>query len=339
MIILGIESSCDDSGLALYDTHIKNLRSHVICSQNLVHKEYGGVVPELAARTHIQTIIPLLSKLLKNSNLELKKIDIIAYTRGPGLPGSLLVGSSIACSIALSINKPVIGINHLEGHLLSPFLSNNSLTFPFIALLVSGGHTQLIKVNSIGNYFLLGETLDDAAGDTFDKIAKMLDLGYPGGPEISLISEFGDPNIYKFPRPMLYTNNFNFSFSGLKTSVLNVIKNIKLDSLKKEKANIARGFLDAIIDVLTFKCIAALKNTGINKLVVVGGVGANKQLRKKLNILKKQYNYTVFYPKKEFCTDNGAMIAFAGAMRIENNYKSESNYEFNIKPQWKINKI
>ncbi|WEF32808.1 tRNA (adenosine(37)-N6)-threonylcarbamoyltransferase complex transferase subunit TsaD [Pseudoduganella chitinolytica] len=340
MIVLGVESSCDETGLALYDT-ARGLLSHALYSQVAMHEEYGGVVPELASRDHIRRAIPLLEQTLKGAGIAPQAIDAIAYTQGPGLAGALLVGSSIACSLGLALDKPVLGVHHLEGHLLSPLLASDPPEFPFVALLVSGGHTQLMRVDGVGQYELLGETLDDAAGEAFDKSAKLLGLGYPGGPAISRLAEFGDPLAYKLPRPMLHSKDLNFSFSGLKTAVLTVVKNSAAANVcEQDKANIARGFVDAIVDVLTAKCVAALKQTGLKRLVIAGGVGANSQLRAALNAAAAKKRFRVYYPELEFCTDNGAMIAFAGAMRLSiNPQAARREYGFNVRPRWPLDEL
>ncbi|NVD98864.1 tRNA (adenosine(37)-N6)-threonylcarbamoyltransferase complex transferase subunit TsaD [Massilia sp. BJB1822] len=340
MIVLGVESSCDETGLALYDTQ-RGLLSHALYSQVAMHEEYGGVVPELASRDHIRRAIPLLEQALQGAAITPQQIDAIAYTQGPGLAGALLVGSSVACSLGLALDKPVLGIHHLEGHLLSPLLASEPPEFPFVALLVSGGHTQLMRVDGVGQYELLGETLDDAAGEAFDKSAKLLGLGYPGGPAISRLAEFGDPEAHKLPRPMLHSKDLMFSFSGLKTAVLTVAKNQGLANIcEQDKANIARGFVDAIVDVLTAKCVAALKQTGLKRLVIAGGVGANKQLRASLNAAAAKKRFKVYYPELEFCTDNGAMIAFAGAMRLQiNPNAAQRDYAFNVRPRWPLDEL
>ncbi|AVR98471.1 tRNA (adenosine(37)-N6)-threonylcarbamoyltransferase complex transferase subunit TsaD [Pseudoduganella armeniaca] len=340
MIVLGVESSCDETGLALYDTE-RGLLSHALYSQVAMHEEYGGVVPELASRDHIRRAIPLLQQTLQGAALAPQAIDAIAYTQGPGLAGALLVGSSIACSLGLALDKPVLGVHHLEGHLLSPLLASDPPEFPFVALLVSGGHTQLMRVDGVGQYEMLGETLDDAAGEAFDKSAKLLGLGYPGGPAISRLAEFGDPAAYKLPRPMLHSKDLNFSFSGLKTAVLTVVKNSGAANVcEQDKANIARGFVDAIVDVLTAKCVTALKQTGLKRLVIAGGVGANSQLRAALNAAAAKKRFRVYYPELEFCTDNGAMIAFAGAMRLAiNPQAAQRDYSFNVRPRWPLDEL
>jgi N6-L-threonylcarbamoyladenine synthase len=339
MIVLGVESSCDETGLALYDTE-RGLMSHALHSQVAMHEEYGGVVPELASRDHIRRALPLLEQVLAGANVPKSAIDAIAYTQGPGLAGALLVGSSVACSLALALDKPVLGVHHLEGHLLSPLLASDPPEFPFIALLVSGGHTQLMRVDGVGRYTLLGETLDDAAGEAFDKSAKLLGLGYPGGPAISRLAEFGDPNAYTLPRPMLHSKDFNFSFSGLKTAVLTVVKSQSTNICEQDKANIARGFVDAIVDVLTAKCVNALRHSGLKRLVIAGGVGANAQLRASLNAAAEKKNFRVYYPELEFCTDNGAMIAFAGALRLKANPDAaQRDYGFNVRPRWPLDEL
>ena len=339
MIILGVESSCDETGLALYDTE-RGLRAHALHSQIAMHEEYGGVVPELASRDHVRRAIPLLQQVLHESGVPMSAIDAVAYTQGPGLAGALLVGASVANGLALALGKPVLGVHHLEGHLLSPLLSATPPQFPFVALLVSGGHTQLMRVDGVGRYELLGETLDDAAGEAFDKSAKLLGLGYPGGPAISRLAEFGDPNAYQLPRPMLHSKNLDFSFSGLKTAVLTLVKNQQTNLCEQDKANIARAFVDAIVDVLVAKCVAALKQTGMKRLVIAGGVGANAQLRAGLNAAAARRRFQVFYPELALCTDNGAMIAFAGALRLQKNPSAARyDYGFNVKPRWPLEEI
>nr|WP_315475521.1 tRNA (adenosine(37)-N6)-threonylcarbamoyltransferase complex transferase subunit TsaD [uncultured Undibacterium sp.] len=343
MIVLGIESSCDETGIALYDTE-RGLLSHTLHSQIAMHQEYGGVVPELASRDHVRRALPLLSEALNKAQIDKTAIDAIAYTQGPGLAGALLVGASVACGLGLALDKPIIGIHHLEGHLLSPLLASQPPEFPFIALLVSGGHTQLMRVDGVGRYELLGETLDDAAGEAFDKSAKLLGLDYPGGPAISKLATEGDPAIHQFPRPMLHSKDLNFSFSGLKTAVLTAVKKYPEALNANDKANVARGFVDAIIDVLVAKCLTAMKQTGLKRLVIAGGVGANQQLRTALNAAANSSNpkkrFQVYYPELEFCTDNGAMIAFAGAMRLKNNPDlATKNYSFNVRPRWPLNEL
>jgi N6-L-threonylcarbamoyladenine synthase len=339
MIILGVESSCDETGLALYDTE-RGLLAHALHSQVAMHEEYGGVVPELASRDHVRRAIPLLDEVLKESEVPLSAIDAIAFTQGPGLAGALLVGASVANGLALALNKPVLGVHHLEGHLLSPLLSKQPPSFPFVALLVSGGHTQLMRVDGVGEYQMLGETLDDAAGEAFDKSAKLLGLGYPGGPAISRLAEFGNPGVFELPRPMLHSKNLDFSFSGLKTAVLTLVKKQQTNLCEQDKANIARAFVDAIVEVLVAKCVAALKQTGMKRLVIAGGVGANQQLRDALNAAAARKRFEVFYPELALCTDNGAMIAFAGAMRLQKHPDAaRHDYSFTVKPRWPLDAI
>lgn len=343
MIVLGVESSCDETGLALYDTE-RGLLAHALHSQIAMHQEYGGVVPELASRDHIRRTVPLLHEILAKAKITAPAIDAIAYTEGPGLAGALLVGASFACGLAFALQKPLLGVHHLEGHLLSPLLASRPPEFPFVALLVSGGHTQLMRVDGIGRYTLLGETLDDAAGEAFDKSAKLLGLPYPGGPAISRLAESGDPARFQLPRPMLHSKDFNFSFSGLKTAVLTTVKkhqpSSEADLNERDKADIARGFVDAIIEVLVAKCIHAMRQTGLKRLVIAGGVGANQQLRTALNGAAARRRFEVFYPELEFCTDNGAMIAFAGAMRLRANPDAARyDYSFNVRPRWPLQDI
>ena len=339
MLVLGVESSCDETGLALYDTE-RGLLSHALHSQVTMHEEYGGVVPELASRDHVRRAIPLLEQVIANSGTDMTAIDAVAYTQGPGLAGALLVGASVANGLALALDKPVLGVHHLEGHLLSPLLSARPPEFPFIALLVSGGHTQLMRVDGVGAYTLLGETLDDAAGEAFDKSAKLLGLGYPGGPAISRLAEFGDPGVYQLPRPMLHSKNLDFSFSGLKTAVLTLVKNHQTNLCEQDKANIGRAFVDAIVEVLVAKCLAALKQTGMKRLVIAGGVGANAQLRAALNAAAAKKRFEVFYPELALCTDNGAMIAFAGAMRLQRDPgAARREYGFNVRPRWPLDEL
>ena len=339
MIVLGVESSCDETGIALYDTE-RGLLAHALHSQIAMHEAYGGVVPELASRDHVRRAIPLLEQVLSDSGESTSSIDAIAYTQGPGLAGALLVGASVANGLALALNKPVIGIHHLEGHLLSPLLAMQAPEFPFVALLVSGGHTQLMRVDNVGEYTLLGETLDDAAGEAFDKSAKLLGLGYPGGPAISRLAESGDPSRFELPRPMLHSKNLDFSFSGLKTAVLTLVKKQEGELTDTIRAAIARAFVDAIVEVLVAKCLAAIKQTGMKRLVIAGGVGANAQLRKALNEAAVKKRFEVFYPDLALCTDNGAMIALAGALRIARYPQAAHfDYSFNVKPRWPLDAI
>ena len=334
MLVLGIESSCDETGIALYDTE-RGLLSHALHSQVDMHAEYGGVVPELASRDHIRRVLPLTELTLKDANKTLQDIDAIAYTQGPGLSGALLVGTSFAESLAFSLQIPTISVHHLEGHLLAPLLEENAPAFPFVALLVSGGHSQLMRVDGIGEYQLLGDTLDDAAGEAFDKTAKLLGLGYPGGPALAKLAENGQPR-FKLPRPLLNSGDLNFSFSGLKTAVLTLTnKHQPLD--EATRADIAWEFQEAVTELLTIKCMSALRETGLDCLVVSGGVGANSKLREKLNSATSRKLCKVSYPRLEFCTDNGAMIAFAGAMRLKAiQTKDLQNHHFSVKPRWNL---
>jgi len=334
MLVLGIESSCDETGIALYDSEA-GLLSHALHSQVAMHAEYGGVVPELASRDHIRRVVPLLRDALGQSGLTLDAVDAVAYTRGPGLSGALLVGCAFAEALALAIDKPTIPVHHLEGHLLSPLLSSNPPSFPFVALLVSGGHTQLMRVTGVGEYELLGETLDDAAGEAFDKSAKLLGLPYPGGALLSKLAEQGSPDAYALPRPMLHSGDLNFSFSGLKTAVLTLVR--EQDELTDAfKADAARAFQEAIVEVLVKKSLKAIKQTGLKQLVVAGGVGANKQLRATLDDEARRKRFRVYYPELEFCTDNGAMIALAGCLRLQAGSPSKPAGAFAVQPRWPL---
>jgi len=333
MLVLGLESSCDETGVALYDTE-HGLLSHALHSQVAMHADFGGVVPELASRDHIQRALPLTEQVLKAANKTLQDIDGIAYTQGPGLAGALLVGTSIAQSLAFSLKIPSIGVHHLEGHLLAPLLEENPPEFPFVALLVSGGHSQLMRVDGIGQYQLLGDTLDDAAGEAFDKTAKLLGLGYPGGPALAKIALQGKAR-FTLPRPMLHSKDLNFSFSGLKTAVLTLVNKTKpLDT--QTQADIAWEFQEAVTEILTAKCMTALRETGLDNLIVSGGVGANTRLRERLNQATKRKLCKVSYPRLEFCTDNGAMIAFAGAQRLKAMQIEAQDYRFGVRPRWDL---
>ncbi len=339
MLVLGIESSCDETGLALYDTE-RGLLAHALHSQIAMHRDYGGVVPELASRDHIRRALPLLEEVLARSNASRADIDAIAFTQGPGLAGALLVGASIANALAMAWDKPTVGIHHLEGHLLSPLLVDEPPPFPFVALLVSGGHTQLMRVTDVGVYETLGETLDDAAGEAFDKTAKLLGLGYPGGPEVSRLAEYGTPGTFSLPRPMLHSGNLDFSFSGLKTAVLTHTKQLGTNVCEQEKADLARGFVDAAVEVLVAKSLAALKKTRLKRLVVAGGVGANRQLREALSAAAKKRGFDVHYPDLSLCTDNGAMIALAGALRLQRwPEQANKDYAFTVKPRWELSSL
>ncbi len=335
MLVLGIETSCDETGIALFDTE-HGLLSHALYSQIQMHSEYGGVVPELASRDHIRRALPLIKETLNTARCQLHDLDAIAYTQGPGLAGALLVGTSIGAALSFALKIPALGIHHLEGHLLSPLLSTPTPKFPFIALLVSGGHTQLMRVNAVGEYQLLGETVDDAAGEAFDKTAKLLGLGYPGGSTLSKLALQGRSGRFKLPRPMLHSGDLNFSFSGLKTAVLTLIN--KHEMTPQTQADIALAFQEAVVEVLAEKSLAALSQSDLTQLVVAGGVGANSQLRQNLTSAANTRGATVFYPELEFCTDNGAMIAFAGAMRLQTippkNLQPASS--FTVKARWNL---
>ncbi|MEY2632840.1 MAG: tRNA ((37)-N6)-threonylcarbamoyltransferase complex transferase subunit TsaD [Pseudomonadota bacterium] len=334
MLVLGVESSCDETGLALYDSEA-GLLAHALHTQIAMHAEYGGVVPELASRDHIRRTVPLLREVLQQAGRSLDAIDAIAYTSGPGLAGALLVGSAFAESLALGLGKPTLPVHHLEGHLLSPLLSATPPRFPFIALLVSGGHTQLMRVGRIGDYELLGETLDDAAGEAFDKTAKLLGLPYPGGAALSALAEQGQAQRFKLPRPMLNSGDLSFSFSGLKTAVLTLVR----DHPQPEPgftADVARAFQDAIVEVLVKKAMTALKQSGLRQLVIAGGVGANRQLRAALNAEAARRRVQVYYPELQFCTDNGAMIALAGALRLKHGALARPAGNFAVRPRWPL---
>lgn len=314
MRVLGIETSCDETGIAVYDDEL-GLLSHTLYSQVKLHADYGGVVPELASRDHVRKIVPLIRQALKDANTEMADLDGIAYTKGPGLIGALLVGACVGRSLAFAWDKPAIGVHHMEGHLLAPMLEDDAPEFPFVALLVSGGHSMLVKVEGIGRYEVLGESVDDAAGEAFDKTAKLMGLDYPGGPRLAKLAAKGLPAGYKFPRPMTDRPGLDFSFSGLKTFTANTIAAEPDD--EQTRANIARAFEEAVIDTLAIKCRRALKQTGYNRLVIAGGVSANTRLRETLAEMMNSLGGQVFYPRGEFCTDNGAMIAFAGLQRLK----------------------
>ena len=346
MRILGIESSCDETGVALVETtggSLPRLLSHALYSQIEMHQAYGGVVPELASRDHIRRLLPLTRQVLAEAGETLSGIDVVAYTRGPGLAGALLVGSGVACALAASLGKPVLGVHHLEGHLLSPFLSADPPEFPFIALLVSGGHTQLMRVDGVGRYELLGETIDDAAGEAFDKSAKLMGLPYPGGPGLSRLAEQGKPTAYKLPRPLLHSGDLDFSFAGLKTAVLTQSQKIGPAAHTEgapERADLAASTQAAIVEVLVKKSMNALKATGMKRLVVAGGVGANRELRAQLNMACAKAQVRVHYPELHLCTDNGAMIAMAAAMRLQAGVQqAEARYSFDVKPRWPLHEV
>ena len=351
MLILGIESSCDETGVALVQIAgntraaglVKpmwpRLLAHALHSQISLHVPYGGVVPELASRDHIQRILPLAREVMRQGEKELSALDAICFTKGPGLAGALLVGAGVACALGASLNIAVMGIHHLEGHLLSPFLGSEPPEFPFVALLVSGGHTQLMLVSGVGEYKLLGESIDDAAGEAFDKSAKLLGIDYPGGKELSELALTGDPASYPLPRPLLHSADLNFSFAGLKTAVLTQCRKLG-EGLSAERANIAASTQAAIVEVLTKKSIKALEQTALKTLVVAGGVGANRALRQELGKWCSQNGVKVHYPELEFCTDNAAMIAMAGAMRIQTQRElPQKDYSFEVSPRWPLESI
>ena len=390
LLVLGIESSCDETGVALVQARgqeVPVLLAHALYSQVEMHEAYGGVVPELASRDHIRRVLPLTAQVLGESGRALREVDVVAYTRGPGLAGALLVGAGVACALGAALGKPVLGMHHLEGHLLSPFLSADPPEFPFVALLVSGGHTQLMRVDGVGHYALLGETIDDAAGEAFDKSAKLMGLGYPGGPALARMAERGDPKAYKLPRPLLHSGNLDFSFAGLRTAVMVQAKKLMaardavagaesggkagskagsqagreaagaaaeysvgpavaqtgegFETLPMEiRVNLAASTEAAIVEVLVKKSLAALKQTGLMRLVVAGGVGANRSLRAQLNAACRAMGVRVHYPELQFCSDNGAMIAMAAAMRLQSGeQKGSTVYAFDVKPRWPLNQI
>jgi N6-L-threonylcarbamoyladenine synthase len=356
MLVLGIETSCDETGLAVYDS-ARGLLAQALHSQGAMHEEYGGVVPELASRDHIRRVLPLARRVLGEAGVKLRDLDAIAFTEGPGLAGALLVGASVASALAYALRIPAIGVHHLEGHLLSPLLSARPPAFPFVALLVSGGHTQLMRVDGVGRYELLGETLDDAAGEAFDKTAQLLGLGYPGGPAIAALAAIGVGGRFRLPRPMLASGDLDFSFSGLKTAVRDLVRGETMDA--QSKADIALELQAAIADVLVAKSAAAVRATALPRLVVAGGVGANRHLRGRLDTEASRQRFEVFYPELELCTDNGAMIALAGALRVQESgtrdqrsekakrrpsktqdtYAALGRYGFTVKPRWELDTL
>ena len=367
-LVLGIESSCDETGVALValrGSEVPVLLAHALYSQVEMHQAFGGVVPELASRDHIRRVLPLTEQVLAQAQRSLAAVNVVAYTRGPGLAGALLVGAGVACALAAALGKPVLGVHHLEGHLLSPFLSADPPQFPFVALLVSGGHTQLMRVDGVGRYELLGETIDDAAGEAFDKSAKLMGLGYPGGPALAALAAHGNPQVFALPRPLLYSGNLDFSFAGLKTAVLvqsqkmvaaqgDVAWNgsgsgVKLASGAtpgfehlplQARADLAASTQAAICDVLVKKSITALKTTGLKRLVVAGGVGANTSLRAQLNAECAKRGVRVHYPELQLCTDTGAMIAMAAAMRLQSGLQAARfDYAFDVKPRWPLHAL
>ena len=350
LCVLGIESSCDETGVALVELRgadLPQLLAHALYSQIEMHQAYGGVVPELASRDHIRRVLPLTDQVLKQAGRSLGQVDVVAFTRGPGLAGALLVGAGVACALGAALDKPVLGVHHLEGHLLSPFLSVDPPEFPFVALLVSGGHTQLMRVDGVGQYTMLGETIDDAAGEAFDKSAKLLGLGYPGGPALAQLAQEGDRAAFKLPRPLLHSNNLDFSFAGLKTAVMVQARKCALarggavETLPRPVlADLAASTEVAIVEVLVKKSLAALAQTGLKRLVVAGGVGANHSLRAQLNAECRQRGIRVHYPELHLCTDNGAMIAMAAAMRLQAGRQSATTrYAFDVRPRWPLDAI
>lgn len=338
MLVLGIETSCDETGIALYDTE-RGLLADALHSQIDLHVEYGGVVPELASRDHIRKTLPMIRQLMTEADIDKDAIDGIAYTAGPGLIGALLVGASLGRSLAMAWNVPAVGVHHMEGHLLAPMLEDNPPAFPFVALLVSGGHTQLVEVKQLGDYTLLGESLDDAAGEAFDKAAKMMGLPYPGGPQIARLAKDGVEGRFDFPRPMVNRPGLDFSFSGLKTFTKNTIAQCQRDQLLNEqtKADIARAFEEAVVSTLTIKCKRALKQTGLKRLVIAGGVSANQRLRESLETMTAAQQSQVYYARPEYCTDNGAMIALAGALRLEAGHVEP--LEVKVRPRWPLEEL
>ena len=338
MIVLGIETSCDETGVALYDGE-RGLLAHVLHSQIATHAEYGGVVPELASRDHIRYLVPLLETAFRQAGIQRSDIDGVAYTAGPGLIGALMVGSSLARSLAMTLDVPAVGVHHMEGHLLAPMLEDNPPEFPFVALLVSGGHTLLARVDGVGQYEILGQSLDDAAGEAFDKTAKLMGLDYPGGPLLAKLAEKGTAGVYEFPRPMVDRPGLDFSFSGLKTFALNTWHEAQQQStgLEQSRADIALAFELAVVDTLVIKCRRALKQTGIDRLVVAGGVGANRRLRASLKAMTEQLGGSAYYPRIEFCTDNGAMIAYAGYLRLAAGQHDE--LEITARARWPMDTL
>lgn len=337
--VLGIETSCDETGVAIYDSE-QGLLSHALYSQVALHADYGGVVPELASRDHVRKTLPLVQQVLNEAGCEKKDITGIAYTAGPGLAGALLVGASIARSLAWAWQIPAVGIHHMEGHLLAPLLEDNPPTFPLVALLVSGGHTMLVAVQAVGEYQIIGDTLDDAAGEAFDKTAKLLGLSYPGGPALAKLAEEGNPQRFHFPRPMTNRPGLDFSFSGLKTFAINTLTGNSTGHEAADaqtRADIARAFEDAVVDTMAIKCKRALQQTGYSRLVMAGGVSANQSLRTRLHKLANKEGFEIFYPRAEFCTDNGAMIAFAGSLRLAAGQHQATH--FDVKPRWPLDSL
>ena len=339
MLVLGIETSCDETGFAIYDSE-RGLLAHCLYSQVALHADYGGVVPELASRDHVRKILPMFNQVLAEAGITKQALEGIAYTAGPGLMGALMVGGSMATALGFTLDIPVVGVHHMEGHLLAPMLEDKPPEFPFVALLVSGGHTQLVSVKGIGDYELLGESLDDAAGEAFDKTAKMLDLDYPGGPVLAKLAEQGQPSRFDFPRPMTDKPGLDFSFSGLKTHTRNLIEKHRGNDVLPDQQttyDICAGFQEAVVDTLTIKCQRALKQTNMKRLVIAGGVSANQRLRHKLEAELTQLDAQVFYARHEFCTDNGAMIAYAGCQRLLAGERSELS--LSVTPRWPLQSL
>jgi N6-L-threonylcarbamoyladenine synthase len=343
MRILGIESSCDETGVALVEApkgQTPRLLAEALHSQVAMHADYGGVVPELASRDHIRRVIPLTKEVMQQAGLTLGDVDVVAYTRGPGLAGALLVGAGVAVALAAALGKPAMGVHHLEGHLLSPFLAADAPSFPFVALLVSGGHTQLMDVQGVGRYALLGETIDDAAGEAFDKTAKLLGLGYPGGPALARLAQQGNARAFALPRPLLHSGDMDFSFAGLKTAVMTQHRRLGDPPAPQALADLAASTQAAIVDVLVAKSLMALQTSGSRRLVVAGGVGANLLLREKLNAAAAKRAVSVHYPPLALCTDNGAMIALAAAMRLEAGMADlRSDGAFDVRPRWPLDEL
>ncbi len=343
MYVLGIESSCDETGVALVEVGRDSppvLRAQALHSQAEMHEAYGGVVPELASRDHIRRVVPLTRQVLDEAGCTVAELDLVAYTRGPGLAGALLVGAGLAVALGAALGKPTYGVHHLEGHLLSPFLADDGPEFPFIALLVSGGHTQLMQVEAVGRYVMLGETVDDAAGEAFDKSAKLLGLGYPGGPALARLALFGDAQAFALPRPLLNKPNLDFSFAGLKTAVMLQAKALGTNICEQSRADLAASTQAAIVDVLVKKSMRALKQTGLRRLVVAGGVGANSLLRETLDRQAARAGARVHYPPPALCTDNGAMIALAAAMRWRSGtLVPDAALAFDVRPRWPLDAV
>lgn len=334
MRVLGIETSCDETGIAVYDSS-RGLLAHTIHTQTDIHAKYGGVVPELASRDHVRKAIPLVNEVLKEAELGADEIDGIAYTQGPGLAGALLIGAMLGRTLAFAWNVPAVGVHHLEGHILAPFLEPTPPVFPFLALLVSGGHTELVKVQGLGRYQIIGDTLDDAVGEAFDKTAKLLGLGYPGGAALAKLAEQGDPKRFRFPRPMTDRPGLDFSFSGLKTFALHTVQEQGLEG--QTKADIARAFEEAVVSTLVIKCRRALQETGFKRLVIAGGVGANLALRRSLGDMCEQRGVSLYFPRHEFCTDNGAMIAYVGCQRLLAGERADLSVE--VYPRWPLSAL